>query len=62
MIPAFSSSKKIKFVKKKFLEEAEKCLKVILLLAGHEETNKTKSELLQQLGTNQQLRYLSWNR
>jgi len=64
MIPSFSSTfRKPKPIRKNDLEEAEKCLKVLLVLTGTAETNRIKAELLQQVttGSDQQSFYPSWN-
>jgi len=64
MVTSLSSVfKKLRPAKKNPLEEAEKCLKVLLVLTGPAETNRIKAELLQQLttGPDQQSFYPSWN-
>jgi hypothetical protein len=47
------------------VNEIEKCLEVLILLTGHEETNKIKSDLYQQLTIDKALepKYLRiWSR
>jgi hypothetical protein len=62
MIPSISAFKKLKPVKERHPDEAEKCLKVLLILTGTAETNRIKAELLQQLTKGRQKLCPSWNR